>query len=1264
MGGGRVVRQCSRGGGLPSSSARPSLSRPLAAVATGGWPWVWWVWAWTMSGRLKATLAHAPAWEQLILAENYGPAARAWHAAELWGGDTLVVFGGEGEGGVGGVDAEESGASGAPLNSLLGDLWALNLTLAFGDDDEQSGEDAGWELLHGGADWLDVDADPEAAPVAPSGRFGVASAVAVTPAGGEAYAGGVEAAFLVFGGLRMEWPDHRNEGPSYALSDELWAFDLAGDLGWQQMPAWADGMGPTPRYGATGSFYDGSFLVLGGNNSTEVFGELWSYSLTTQTWTALSSFFEPWLARFGHGSALVPGDVITVGDNSWRWSDVLVFFGGSLDDTIHEDPATGSGGAIELAAFGENGGAGAGASSSDRLALLANLDLSPSLPRYGHSMVADSRGMLWVHGGMLPDAETLSDRTLVMYVGSEDVFNADAESEPALRRRRKSRSRRRSLRASPAAPAARRAQDGGGWAAALDSESAASRSEAVRGEDGGGSKGSAPEAAAFTTAGLVSQGWGAREGEGSVGAGGGAARRELSSSSTADVDSADEIVLGTTSLSRNWREYVPPDAGDGEGGEGDSSENESVNGPGARMHHRAVVWRGRLIVHGGRLSVLQGDVSSDMWSLAIEPGDGLAGADTCDDSGADGCGDGSGGGVASEYLILAESDAAGDDPPLSAVGWTASGVVVLVFVGAVVAWMLKHVLSCALHKLRTRDGEGGGGAEGRGDDSGSAAGGAGGSGVFGAAGLHGAGFVTAASVAPTTIGVAATARDGLSPSEIALLPVRRFVGPCPASSAPKESKTAAASSSSSSSSPEKGSAARGGSRSQHAAAGRAAATGTRAPISGSSEPRRQGRSGDGGGDREGLGLAVSAGSDEDEEEEEEEGVQVVRPRAAQRKQRLRRGMQSSSVSEATTAVSPSSSLSVPFTNPSTAAAAEAAVVESTTAGAALRNATGGEGRRTRRICLTGYVENCSLRVLLPCEHVFHCSCVDEWLTRQGVCPICKCVVTVSAGSRGTAAAPAAEVDRFAAAAVAAGNFNSSSDDGNAPPPRITRPRLAPIVPVDLARAMAALLTPRAPSAGVVVTGTDSVGNFSGGGGGGTGSRLSAPPQSVSLDSSHGARTAMRAMTAATGGGSGSGSSLGVDSRILHRVAVTATPTGSSSGGGGIGGGRAGGLRNNRNRDARRMSRGFTSAGDGGGGGVSEVRGERGVPAPSAGGRAGGRAGGDRGGAVRVWESATGDEESDDSSSDGGDEMVTVTHYENPLFSHRMAVVGGREARYR
>lgn len=99
-----------------------------------------------------------------------------------------------------------------------------------------------------------------------------------------------------------------------------------------------------------------------------------------------------------------------------------------------------------------------------------------------------------------------------------------------------------------------------------------------------------------------------------------------------------------------------------------------------------------------------------------------------------------------------------------------------------------------------------------------------------------------------------------------------------------------------------------------------------------------------------------------------------------------------------------------------------------------------------------------------------------------------------------------------------------------------------------------------------------------------------------------------------------------------------------------------------------MTRGFTSAGAGRSASSDGSRagaGTRGAPAPSAGGAVRGEpTRGDRGRAVRVWESATGGDGTDDSIGDGGDESVVVTHYENPLFSHRTAVVGARGGAYR
>ncbi|KAK9155717.1 hypothetical protein Sjap_003197 [Stephania japonica] len=41
------------------------------------------------------------------------------------------------------------------------------------------------------------------------------------------------------------------------------------------------------------------------------------------------------------------------------------------------------------------------------------------------------------------------------------------------------------------------------------------------------------------------------------------------------------------------------------------------------------------------------------------------------------------------------------------------------------------------------------------------------------------------------------------------------------------------------------------------------------------------------------------------------------------------------------------------------------------------------------ICLQDFKEGDEARRMLNCRHFFHLACIDEWLVRQGTCPICR-----------------------------------------------------------------------------------------------------------------------------------------------------------------------------------------------------------------------------------------------------------------------------------
>lgn len=43
------------------------------------------------------------------------------------------------------------------------------------------------------------------------------------------------------------------------------------------------------------------------------------------------------------------------------------------------------------------------------------------------------------------------------------------------------------------------------------------------------------------------------------------------------------------------------------------------------------------------------------------------------------------------------------------------------------------------------------------------------------------------------------------------------------------------------------------------------------------------------------------------------------------------------------------------------------------------------------ICLTDFEDGENLRTL-PCFHSFHCECIDNWLSRSPICPVCRTVI--------------------------------------------------------------------------------------------------------------------------------------------------------------------------------------------------------------------------------------------------------------------------------
>lgn len=55
------------------------------------------------------------------------------------------------------------------------------------------------------------------------------------------------------------------------------------------------------------------------------------------------------------------------------------------------------------------------------------------------------------------------------------------------------------------------------------------------------------------------------------------------------------------------------------------------------------------------------------------------------------------------------------------------------------------------------------------------------------------------------------------------------------------------------------------------------------------------------------------------------------------------------------------------------------------------------------ICLTAFEEEESVRKLHSCKHIFHTSCIDQWLASHSGCPLCRTQIDKVASPKGTVA---------------------------------------------------------------------------------------------------------------------------------------------------------------------------------------------------------------------------------------------------------------------
>jgi len=102
----------------------------------------------------------------------------------------------------------------------------------------------------------------------------------------------------------------------------------------------------------------------------------------------------------------------------------------------------------------------------------------------------------------------------------------------------------------------------------------------------------------------------------------------------------------------------------------------------------------------------------------------------------------------------------------------------------------------------------------------------------------------------------------------------------------------------------------------------------------------------------------------------------------------------------------------------------------------LPSAAGRSSEHTQcMVCLCDYVDGDTLRTL-PCLHSFHAPCIDEWLGRKRLCPLCKTSIDVDVASmladqdhEAEEAGLGAKTRRSGAAAPSAGGGGSRTSAG-------------------------------------------------------------------------------------------------------------------------------------------------------------------------------------------------------------------------------------------